>query len=360
VFGVALISVPVVVAAEQLHISAPAQLEPASLAVVPHPRQDAAPAVAVAMLVEVKDCSSDVNVTVVAQPTTEYWVKHDKPATYPTSVDFALPDARRDKVRYELGRSASDVINPGDVVERPAPRDNSGIEATERYEGANRDLLVAHLAIPQWHQTLAPAIARYSADWLEHRGLGSCWLRTPSLTGDLTVLAAMRALNKARSLDDPLPANPGSLRVSSSRVNAQAVYEPGLDAIHGSITVVTPEGEVGESMPPPPGSTSGSPTWTCEPQSKANPQALDTNPKPGVSVLSGTAAGASAGAFSAKIISSAEAGDCSAVAAVTEASAGWHRDLFMLVVGALTGLGFTTLVDFVKHRRRTEASEGER
>jgi hypothetical protein len=308
------------------------------------------------MLAEVKDCASNVHVTVVAEPTAEYWVAHRNAE----EVRFALPDATDGDVRFRLGESASDVTTPQDVVDRgqssTAAADGANIRVLEKgYEGGKGDLLVARLRVRHWNRTLAPVIASYSADWLEDRGLGSCWLRLPALTGDLTVLAAKRALGLAYPLGEDLPANRGDLRVSSRPAKAQAVYTPGLDAIHGSITVVTPQAEIGESLPSPPGSTNGSPTWICRAQPKAKARPLrSTRPSSTPSVISGTADGASSGAFSARVISSAKSGDCSAVVAVIESSAGWQRDLFMLVVGTLVGLGFTLLVDLLRRPRSAD------
>jgi hypothetical protein len=307
------------------------------------------------MLAAVKDCGRNVDVTVVAQPTAEYWLAHRNAH----HVSFALPDARAEDVRFYLGESASDVTTPQDVVDRgqrSAGPDAGRIRVVEKgYADRKRDLLVASLEVPHWNRTLAPVIASYSAPWLEHRGLGSCWLRLPSLTGDLAVLAARRALGQDVPLGRDPPSNPGDLLVSSRRADAQAVYKAGLEAIHGSITVVSPEGEIGESLPSPPGSTNGSPTWICGAQPKAKARPLrSSSPSSRPAVISGTARGASSGAFSARVISSAKSGDCSAVAAVIESSAGWRRDLFMLVVGTVVGLGFTLLVDLLRRPRSAD------
>ncbi len=356
--GVVLVVVPVLLAIDQLSVSAPAQQEPSSLAVIPLPAPTRHAGMALGMLAAVEDCASKVDVTVVAQPTAEYWIARRDAE----EVTFALPDARHDDVRFRLGESASDVTTPQDVVDRgrgDGETRSAGVRVRKtRYEGPERDLLVATLEVPHWNRTLAPIIASYSADWLEYRGLGSCWLRLPALTGDLTVLTAQRAFDADFPLRARLPANQGDLRVFSRRANAQAVYTAGLEAIHGSITVVSPEAEVGKSLPNPSSSTNGSPTWVCAAQPKAKARPLHASPRSTrPSVISGTAAGASPGAFSSKVISSAKAGNCSAVAAVIESSAGWQRDLFMLVVGTVVGLGFTLLVDLLKGPRSAHASE---
>lgn len=357
--GFALLLVPAELAINQLRVTAPVRQEPSSVAVIPYPRPTRDAGVAVGMLIEVTNCGSNVDVTVVAEPTAEYWLTHRNA----TEVWFALPDARDEDVRFSLGESASDVTTPQDVVDRGqrgAAADAASIRMLDKhYDGRKRDLLVARLEVPHWNRTLSPVIASYSADWLSHRGLGSCWLRLPALTGDLTVLAARRALGQAKPLGgEAPPANPGDLRVSSRRANAQAVYTLGLEAIHGSITVVSPEAEIDESLPSPPGSTNGSPTWICRAQPKAKARPLRSSSRSSTpSVISGTATSASSGAFSAKVISSAKSGDCSAVAAVIESSAGWQRDLFMLVVGTLVGLGFTLLVDLLKRPRSADTPE---
>lgn len=347
--GAALVSLPVLLAIHQLRVSAPTRREPSSVAVIPSPAPKPDAGVAVGVLAEAADCGSDVGVTVVAQPTAEYWVANRDAS----GVTFALPDARRGDVRFRLGQSASDVTSPQDVV--GSSQDDAGAGAGKvrvvktRYEGREHDLLVASLEVPRWKRTLAPVIASYSADWLEHRGLGSCWLRLPALTGDFTVLAAMRARDLAVPSGSDLQANRGDLEVSSRRVNAHALYTAGYEAVHGSITVVAPEGEIGESLPGPSGSTNGSPTWACRPQPKAKVRSLRFSPPSSRPlVISGTADGASPGAFSTKVIASAKAGNCSAVAALIESSAGWQRDLFMLVIGTLVGLGFTLLVDLLR------------
>jgi hypothetical protein len=305
------------------------------------------------MLVEVKDCSHAVSVTVVAAPTTEYWLKNRTAH----EMTFALPYARRDDIHFRLGQSASDVTTPQDVADR-GPRvveaDDPAIRRENvHYEGSRRDLLVARLDIADWSRSLAPVIATYRADVLEDRGMASCWLRLPALTGDLSVLAAKRAFGLAVPLGASLPANPGDLRVASRRANAQAVYTPGLEAVHGSITVRSEDADIEQALPAASSSTNGSPTWTCkaQPKTKALPlSSVRESEPPPPPVLSGTAEGASAGAFSARVIASTKSGDCSAVAAVVESSAGWKRDVFMLFIGAVAGFGFGMVFDLVKPR----------
>ncbi len=349
--GLGVVAATIAVLISKLHVAAPVRQEPASLAVVPIPAPTPRAGVAVGMLVEVEDCSRDVSVTVVAAPTTEYWQAHPGAE----ELTFALPDARLGDVHFRLGQSASDVTTPQDVVDR-GPRvvkaDAPGIRRENvHYEGAGRDLLVARLKIQDWSRSLAPVIATYRADLLEDRGMASCWLRLPALTGDLSVLAAKRAFGLAVPLGASLPANPGDLRVASRRANAQAVYTPGLEAVHGSITVRSADADVEQALPAASSSTNGSPTWTCEAQPKTRARALGSARGAATPpVLSGTAEGASAGAFSSRVISSAKTGDCSAVAAVVESSAGWKRDVFMLFIGSIAGFGFGMVFDLLKPR----------
>ena len=54
--------------------------------------------------------------------------------------------------------------------------------------------------------------------------------------------------------------------------------------------------------------------------------------------------GVGGGAFSVATIERTAGGTCRAVAVITENSAAWSRDLLILILGAIVGLGLTMLV----------------
>ena len=355
--GVVLVVVPVLLAIDQLSVSAPAQQEPSSLAVIPLPAPTRHAGMALGMLAAVEDCGSKVDVTVVAQPTAEYWIARRNAE----EVTFALPDARHDDVRFRLGESASDVTTPQDVVDRgrgDGETRSAGIRVRKtRYEGPERDLLVATLEVPHWNRTLAPIIASYSADWLEYRGLGSCWLRLPARratsrssrrNGHSTPTShSVRACRQTREI---CACSPGgrtrrrSIRRVSRRSTARSPWfrrrprSANRSPTHRAARTAARRG----SARPSPRRRHG--RCTHPPLDQAVGHQRDGRRR-------------IAGAFSSKVISSAKAGNCSAVAAVIESSAGWQRDLFMLVVGTVVGLGFTLLVDLLKGPRGARTSE---
>ena len=342
VAGLALILGAPWLAIHVLRTDPPPPGEPAAVGFVPPEPATPGKGFALGLLVEVKGCDKRVDVTAVAAGTAEYWIDNrrlDERKTF----RLALPDASPHEVKVELGTRASDVTDPpknASKTERP-----SALKIVDKRQ--ERDLLIVEGRVSRWPNTVAPVVARYSADWLTRRGLGSCYLRLPALTGSIGIVSSQAAQGLGVPLGDDRYVKPDQIKVDSKWLQRWATYESRLEIVHGVAIVVTASGDavdVGASLPSPDTTTNGSPTWACNGHPKRVGALRDTSgdvPE----LLNGLDKFKTVGAYSSRLLAREDAGDCSAVAVVVESSAGYSRDLVLLAVGALASLGFTTLVE---------------
>ena len=115
--------------------------------------------------------------------------------------------------------------------------------------------------IAYWPQTLEPVVARFRAPWLIRRGLSTCYLKLPELSGTPTVIAAEAALAPRQ-----LRAYGISARTLVHSQNTTGSYAPALEITHGTTMVAVTSGEVmsDASLPPPSALSYGEPAWTCQ------------------------------------------------------------------------------------------------
>ena len=370
--GLILIAVPLVFALRWLDIDAPRREEPLSFGFVPPipiskiPREiPIRNGFAIGLLVEVRDCDSPVIVTAVLGGTTEYWLENRAGLGRLAEFRLAAPEAPTD-IEIGLGRSATDVISVRDTLDPgyvqfkrvsgpgswpPRPKPRAKLRATDALfvdpPQKKDELRVVSGAVQDWGDRLAPLIVRYQADWLDHRGLGSCYLRLPALAGDLAVLSAQRARGSAHR-GTQLEGGQAPLSVSSPARNWVAKYDRSLELVRGSTTVVTERGDVatGDSLPQPDTSVSGSPTWTCRTVHKSVGTVEHPREGPAPDFLSAPHEQAT-GALSERAIRQGPANDCSALAVIVQTGASRDRDLVLLLVGAAMSLGFALSVELV-------------
>ena len=290
---------------------------------------------AIGVAVRVEGCSNPVSVSVVAAGTRDYWTDHKNgPLWSPFSL--VLPGTDLRDLRVGLANAATDLTTPADTTLSSRYARLVKIDPPRRSGG----LTVVSGRVAYWQQTLQPLAATFRAPWLVRRGLSSCYLKLPPLSGALTVLSAEAALGPEGLRQYGL-----HIRGNVAVVHAEGVtgpYDPALEITHGTTTVTEARGEVlpDASLPAPTELVGGDPAWTCR-SLAANTGSIERTRKgrlPAI-VLGRTGAG-----FSEAVIEGAASGDCRGVAAIGQDSETYSRDLVLLGVGALTSLGITLIV----------------
>ncbi len=286
----------------------------------------------------VNGCSNPVRVSVVAAGTRDYWIDHPPRRTDPawSSFTLILPGVGLRNLHVGLSTNAGNLTTPTQAGISPTLAPYINTNPPTHKDGAT----VISGRVAYWQETLQPIVATFRASWLMSRGLSTCYLRLPDLSGTPTVIAAEAAVT-GRQLREYGVA-PRTVVRSGSTTGS---YTPGLEITHGTTMVAVTSGEVmsDSSLPPPSALSYGDPAWTCQ-SLAASAATLPSHGKRGdlPDILLGER-GTGAG-FSEQVIERAAAGDCRAVAAIGENSAAYSRDLVLLAVGAVTSLGITLLV----------------
>jgi hypothetical protein len=344
-----LIALPIAVGLYLIRTDQPNREEPPGVGFVPPLPASPGNGFALSMLVDAKGCKDTVHVTVVAAGSANYWVEHASrlrraehdPDDRRPSFRMVLPDVRDGTLHVWRGTKATDVQVPQDARDPPGRSPS----LTVKTEISKRDGVFTIVSgdVPHWTDDLAPIVVGYDASgWVSRRGLGSCFVQLPALTGDLSVLSAQFARHARGSSTGTAT----DIVVSSRRTGQFDLYDRRLDPVHGSTTVAAASGEVstGESLPPPATSTNGSPTWTCHPRGKTAGLLLD-EPANAPDVLFGYSPEPTPGALSRRALQLSDTSDCSALAVLVESSAGLWRDAVLLLVGAFISLGFAVCIE---------------
>jgi hypothetical protein len=237
-------------------------------------------------------------------------------------------DARDQTVAFHAHTPRTKLIEPASL-----PRDVPGLTTASAY-------------IYHWERLLQSYVVRFEADWLRPRGFGSCYLELPPLVGTGTALSGQHLLGNTwdprREADRICRSR--SFYVVHEPSYVQACYDPGLTLQWGSVTVRVDEGTVdaGGSLPAPDTAREGLPTWQCE-SLEVTTGARDATHYTGRLVPARNGTGA---AWERDYLTRRDnASDCSAIATITMANAGLERDIGLLLIGALAGLGATLLVE---------------
>jgi hypothetical protein len=207
-------------------------------------------------------------------------------------------------------------------------------------------------------------VFRFDADWLERRDrLGSCYLRVPALAGAPTVLSAQEIRMKAIDVggnDDVEPPPPTSiLEVTSD--NRRAYYLPEFETTRGVTAAELGSNRIrGDlSQPPPDGNVRGIPSWTCATRPSKGFQILETvRPGQRPPVVEGASTDATGAVSTRQLGTAITERNCATFAVVEESSAQIKRDLVLLCLGTLIGLGTTLAVEPLvrRTRRRRDAA----
>lgn len=304
---------------------------------VPPPPVQPGRGFAVGFGVTVNGCTNPVDVSVVAAGTRGYWIDHPARRRDPVWSRFSLilPGSDLQDLHVGLSDDAGSLTTPTLAVISPSEAPYIHPDPPVRKDGET----VISGWIAYWPQTLEPVVARFRAPWLIRRGLSTCYLKLPELSGTPTVIAAEAALAPRQ-----LRAYGISARTLVHSQNTTGSYAPALEITHGTTMVAVTSGEVmsDASLPPPSALSYGEPAWTCQ-SLAASAGPLPASPRGSVPDILEGRRGTGAG-FSEQVIARAAAGDCRAVATIAEDSAAYSRDLVLLAVGAVTSLGITLLV----------------
>ena len=213
----------------------------------------------------------------------------------------------------------------------------------QHYEAA-----LIRVRVRGWATTLAPVTARYTTSaWTERRGLGSCYLHLPATTGERAIIAAQQALGQAKAPRRIVPGKATPILVFSPAKGVAATYRAALAAQLGYTTVRVRGASVAtdESLPGPDERFDGHSTWTCKTRARAAGLPSDRRGSRPPGLLLGTSV-RSTGALSID----AAPNDCSAVAVIVESGAASARDAYLLIAGALFGLGVALTLDLLRNR----------
>jgi hypothetical protein len=322
-----------------LPVSDPPQASLGAIGFVPPQHPLPGKGFAVGVAVNASGCSNPVQVSVVVAGTRDYWAEHPSRRSDPRWSSFALtlPGTGLSDVRVGFAHRATDLTSPEQAeFWTPGP---GQIQTARPVLKSGQTIVSGRVA--NWKRSLQPVLLSFRANWLSRRGLSSCYLQLPVLTGALTASAAQLALTKRqlRAYETP-----GSRAVVQSG-HTQTPYTPALDITHGTLTVTVAGGEVipDASVPAPQTLVDGNTAWTCrsiaESTGKINVARRSALPD----VLLGT----TGAGYSEGFLERLATGNCRGVAAIAQDSATYSRDLVLLAVGAVISLGITLLIQAI-------------
>ncbi len=322
---------------------------------------------ALAQSVQVETCDPDdrARVTLQIAPTAEFWIDHHEPLANPTRVDVLIPHA--DAVVEGVSQGEYGV----DPFTRPVDSSSAGKEEPDLTFSAAESGgdVVASLRVENWAADREPLRITYTAPLVHRRGLGSCYVNLPALTGLPTVIsgASLEGLDEpnAEALDGS--GQQGLFVVSTTGDEDHdpqyAYYDPRFEITRG-VTVLDLDGRLAEqgSRPTPDANFSGSPAWTCRSTVASKRVFLDSEDAEaaadGEPFFGTVTTGDGTYALSRSRIDEVLAqSDCAAGVEVEARSAGSQRDALLLFVGALFSAGTGFLTTSIR-RRRAPATQG--
>jgi hypothetical protein len=320
---------------------APAPL-PGAIGILPPPPvlPHAGRGFALALATQVDGCANPVAVRMVTAGTSEYWSDYLAATRSSTRGAFpfvlVLPGEVMGNLRVGLASRATNITDPVDAQFGHASEIQ--IERTQRDIG--RTIVTGR--VTDWPSTLLPLVVTFNANWLSPRGLSTCYLRLPRLSGAQTATSVVDAVGGCSQINADYRNRPCKPLVTSGATP----YVGALVVSHGTSIVTVRSGEVSPDMsaPPPSSVVDGNATWTCT----ATPDTIGRfSDRPGASVPDVVGGRGGGAAYSLRAIEGTAGGTCRAVAVITEDSAAYSRDLLILVIGAVMGLGLTLVVQAI-------------
>lgn len=212
----------------------------------------------------VKSCGDPVDVSVLVTGTAEFWKDWHRKIPNPTPIGLAVIDdqiVRDDGAETPPSLRASRLDEIADYFGAPDPRHAGGYARAGEFrrngsgwlakEGDPADSAAGFLSlasIRNWGQSWAPVAISFKADWLEPRGLRSCYLQFPTLVGYQTT-RPVDVVEKELDLEKA-----SSSKVATSRIAASV----------GRVEVITDlDISPSEENPAPVESGAGRKVWRC-------------------------------------------------------------------------------------------------
>jgi hypothetical protein len=340
VFSVILIASSLIGGLRVLRVEGIPSGDPPEIGFLPPASAQPGRGVAVGMSVSVRDCNESAHVRLVASGTAEYWIDNASRLGRDPEFKLSVPESSPKNIEIGTTYFANDVVNPA-----KADSDAEGVSA-KRIEANGRHTVITG-RVPNWGKRLGSVVVSFDADWLLDRGLGTCYVRLPTMSGSSTAFAAELAAGRAReSVEDLPPVPPQTPVVTDIGSGLVAIYRVEEEIVHGNASVLAQEGGdvlSDESLPPPDTHVNGNPTWVCRSRPSTSGVVGETPPKSVPDFLFGK--GKASGVASAAEIERELGSTCDGFAVVAEQDADEQRDLVILLIGIGISLGLGVLID---------------
>ena len=354
--GVALMVLSVLVGTRLLSVEPPPRKAPfaAGVGVAPEVNPRPGRGFVVGLAARFRGCDDPVEVTVAVAGTAEYFEDNAARLGKRTAITIAVPTKDvRDVTLHHGDVGYWDAINPhlaaiGDWLPEGSVRTRPTRTNPVYVTSVGGD-------IAEWSSHLTSLLVRFKADWLVDRGLGTCYLTLPPLTGEYSVFGAQDGRGRAgRTLDDVQTTESVLPIYRNEDETLFAPYDEALEVRDGVAVVEAGANEVLEFQPPANALVGGIPAIACA----TVPLKIGELGSRGADLVYG--GGTSAHAIRSRRFSEKLGElDCRAVVTLSEAGARNRRDLVLLLVGAVFSLGAAMLLEIgldMQRRRFARAS----
>ncbi len=339
---------------------------------------------ALAQSVQVTSCDPKDRATVTLQiaPTAEFWIDHLDTLRKRTQVAILIPNKSAIVQQVTYGEYGVDPftrpVDGSTTDESGADESGADVASTTdekevdfRSSEVGADLRV-DFSVRGWSLTREPLRITFTAPVVARRGLGTCYIDLPALTGLPTAISGASLENLAEpsitELEDAR--RQGLFIVSSGAATPQfAYYDPRFEITRGVTALSLQEGLVeDESQPAPDANFSGAPAWTCrskvarelrvlEDEAAKDPPVKGQRDTDDSFFAISTTQGGTYALSGDRIDEVLEQKDCAARVKINAPSSGYSRDVLFLFVGALFSTGAALLTSSVRRRRSALASE---
>ena len=298
---------------------------------------------------EFTSCDEPVNVTVVLAGTAEYFEDQRSELRTERAVTVAVPSEGVTDLRLGYGTDYFDLYDPFTVK----PRRDLDVQWSAQEPRKHRAVTSITGRMTDWQAHLVPLIARFKADWLLPRGLGTCYLKLPHMAGGHTLIAAEDALGRSEATSGALVERFPNIGTwtSDDRETIFVSYDGPSRAIRQGVSVVKPgKNDVIGSQPETEIVTAGLPALLCaaeQPRTGGFGESraeLVFGPEGGVAIRNRS------------FRREAHSTTCGGVFTLAETGAPARRDFVLLMIGAAFSIGAALVLEVALdiQRRRFE------
>lgn len=351
VLGVLLMVLAVVVGQRILAIDEPprGELFAAGVGIVPPVAAKADRGFIASLGARFRSCEEPVEVSIVLAGSAEYFEDHRTALRRRTRLTVSVPDTDLGNVRMSYGDDYDDLFSP--VNARRSP--DADVTLNTDKPRAHRVVTSIGARMERWAEHVVPLVVRFDADWLVPRGLGTCYLKLPPLTGEPSIIAAQdgrgRSSGTVAGLHEAF-ADTSNI-VFDRRETIFVPYDRMLMIRRGIAAVEPGKNEILGSEPDTEIVSGGLPAHACVTRAPTTGALGDRRAE----LLRGSEHGGFA-VRDRSFTDLAHQRDCSAVVTLAEAGAASRRDFVLLVIGALFSLGAALVLEMLldMQRRRHE------